>query len=830
MIGTEDQLDETISQDSESYLFPCSVVQRTCWYLDRISPGTPANNIAVRFRLEGPVRASSLEEALRQVVARHEVLRTRFVTRDGEPQQLVTSDASFSLPLIDLRDLAEAERTSEVDRLSCEEARIGFDIEHGPLFRGKLLQVADQDFVLLLTMHHIISDGWSIGIVTDEMGRFYQALEEAGDPGLEPLPVQYADYACWQQEWIEKGELDQQIQELRTRLDGFTPIAIPTDFERPTSTIQKGEIRSRVLPRALTDALKRFSDRRGCTLFVTMLSAFAILMNHESSQTDLAVRTQVSGRDQMELESLIGWFVNSVILRLDAAGNPSFQDLVDRARAVVLDSLKYQHIPFERVMSAIQPRLEHPRQLPFQVNFIFQRDFVRPWERAGVKMTAIPSKSTGTFVDLNFFLVERADGWRASVDVNTDVFDPKIADHLLENYSRILEAVAANAEIRSAEIKLAVRDISKAVSLGAAPSYVDAYVAARNEVEQAVIDIWEQVLKVDQIGAFTNFFDAGGNSLSAVRMLAQVRERFGSDMKLSELFADPTPAAMSSVISGESAEAGHRDIVPVQPKGSRMPFFMLGGGHFYRTLAKHVGDDQPFLAVSLAKYRDSETPDDYITVPLGSRRPEVARELAHLLMERQGKGPFYLGGWCADGITAYETARAIEKQGGQIGLVVLIDAINPEHYAEAGTIMRSAANTMGLLKDTLACTFKNGLMSSVSAMAKTVPPLMKRAKERIFIVQQHNFNRANSSFPVLLLRPHEAGIDEHDLGWGQSCKSNLYVVEVPGEHDSLFREPNVSALGQQLRKHLDIAMPKGSNGQAGVAEQPGSSLSQPKVA
>jgi thioesterase domain-containing protein/acyl carrier protein len=829
MIRTEEQLEEITSQDSESYLFPCSVVQKTCWYLDRISPGTPANNIAVRFRLEGPVRVSSLEEALRQVVRRHEVLRTSFVTRDGEPQQLVTADAAFALPVIDLRGLAESERTSEIDRLSSEEARIGFDIEKGPLFRGKLLHVADHDFVLLLTMHHIISDGWSIGIVTDEMGRFYQAIEQGGDPGLEPLLVQYADYACWQQEWMEKGELHQQIQELRTRLDGFAPIAIPTDFERPASTVLKGEIRSRVLPRALTDALKRFSDQRGCTLFVTMLSAFAMLMNHESSQTDLAIRTQVSGRDQVELESLIGWFVNSVILRLDSSGNPSFKDLVDRARAVVLDSLQYQHVPFEQVMSAIQPRLEHPRQLPFQVNFIFQRDFVRPWERAGVKMTAIPSKSTGTFVDLNFFLVERADGWRASVDVNTDVFDPKIADHLLQNFTRILEAVVANPEIKSGEIKLEVRDISKSVLLTAAPSYVDTYVPARNEIEQAVIDIWERVLKVDRIGAFTNFFDAGGNSLSAVRMLIQIREHFSRDIKLSELFADPTPAAMSSVITGESAEPSYDDIVSVQPKGSRTPFFMLGGGHFFRTLSKHVGEDQPFLAVSLAKYRNADTPDDYITVPLGSRRPEVARELAQLLMERYGTGPFYLGGWCADGITAYETARAIEKRGGQIGLVVLIDAINPEYYAEAGSLARSAANTMGLLKDTLACTFKNGLMSSVSTMAKTVQPLMKRAKERIAIVQRSKFDHAAASFPVVLLRPNKGGIDEYDLGWGRSCQGNLYIVEVPGEHDTLFREPNVSVLAKEMRQYLDNAMPQDASRSApGVEDH--ASTSQPKVA
>ena len=806
MIRTEDQVDMSLSQSSESYLFPCSVVQKTCWYLDRISPGTPANNIAVRFRLEGPLHIPSLEEALRLVVARHEVLRTRFVISGDEPQQIVEAEANFFLPVIDLRALEEAQRESEVDRLSCQEARIGFDIEQGPLFRGQLLQVAEKEFVLLLTMHHIISDGWSIGIVTDEMGRFYRILEEGGDSGLEPLAIQYADYACWQQESMKNGELDRQVEELKNRLDGFAPICIPPDFDRPASSILQGEIRSRVLPRTLTDPVKRFSDQQGCTLFVSMLAAFAALMVHESGQTDLAIRTQVSGRDQLELEPLIGWFVNSVILRLDSSGNPLFKEFVNRARAVVLDNIKYQHVPFERVMSEIQPKLSYARQLPFQVNFIFQRDFVRPWEQAGLKMTALPSKSTGTFVDLNFFLVERADGWRASVDVNTDVFDPKIADHLLENFIRILEAVVASPDARIEDLKLNKRIVSKSASTDLKLASPDTFVPARNEHEQAVIDIWERVLKVNRIGALTNFFDVGGNSLSAVRMLVALREQFGRDIKLSELFADPSPAAMSSVISGQTIDTMMQDIIPVQPAGDRTPFFMFGGSHFFRSLAKCVGEDQPFLAVSLEKYRDADMPSDYITVPLGARRLEIARELAGLLMDRYGNGPFYVGGWCADGITAYETARAIEDRGGTVATVVLIDAINPQYYTGAATLVRSAANRMEMLRDTVACGFHNGLMSSVSAGAKAVLPLIKRARLRISVLQQYGLHHAVSSFPVLVLRPEQIPIEEGDLGWGRSCKGNVSVVKVPGEHTTLFREPNLSVLAHRIRKHLDLTM------------------------
>jgi thioesterase domain-containing protein/acyl carrier protein len=802
MIKLAENIPTEIEVAAEDYLFPCSVVQRTCWYLDRMSPGTPTNNIAVRFRLEGALDVCLLERALKEVILRHEVLRTRFISVDGEPKQLVAAEAKFWFPVVDLRRLPEEERRSEAERLSSEEARRGFNVETGPLFRGKLIQLADREFILLLTLHHIISDGWSIGVLTDEMGQFYEMLAEGTKPSLEPLSLQYADYACWQQEWMNSGELDQKLKDLKTRLDNFTPISIPTDFERPSLPVSKGEIRSVVLPRTLTDPLKAFSDQRGCTLFVTMLSAFGVLMAVESAQTDLAVRTQVSGRDQVELEALIGWFVNSIILRMDASGDPSFNELVERTRGIVLESFEYQHVPFERLMEVIGPKLDNPRQLPFQVNFIFQRDFVRPWERAGLKMTAIPSKSTGTFVDLNFFLVERKDGWRASVDVNTDVFEPETGDLLLSKFTKILEAVANNPQVRMSELGIPARQKS-AVSASKAGAPI--HIPGKTHYELAVIDIWERVLNRRPVGVTSNFFDLGGHSLNAVRMLVQLRERFGTEIKLSELFVDPTPRAMAKVISGEGSPRIDRDIIPVQPIGTRPAFFMIGGDHFFRPLAKSVGDNQPFLGIPLERYRTPDMEDSF-TVPLGKERPRVARELAALLTREYGNGPFYLGGWCADGVTAFETARAIEEQGGVIGMVVLFDAPNPKYLAEVRALAASTARRMASLKATFRSALDNGLMSSGAAIAKAIGEFVRRAWQRMFSVFTKSYEMPPVSFPVLVLTPPVTALHAPDLGWSQSCKGPLHVVNIPGDHESIFKEPNVAVLGSKLREHLDRQM------------------------
>ncbi len=786
------------SSTAESFEFPCSLVQQTCWYLDRMTPGSATYNIAVRFLLSGPLKISVLEEALRRIVLRHETLRTRFVEKDGEPKQLVEPTAKFSLAVTDLRALPPAEREAESEILAAEEARVGFDLELGALFRGRLVQTDDEQFVLLLTMHHIISDGWSIGIITDEIGSIYQALVQGSDPPLPPLPIQYGDYACWQQEWISSGELDRQLDEIRCRLDGFQPLDIPTDLPRPAASSNQSKICSILLPRQLTNSLKEFSEQRGCTMFVTMLSALLVLLHLESEQTELTIRTQTAGRDRVELESLIGWFVNSIVLRTDASGNPEFEEFVDRVRQVVLDGFDYQQLPFERLMGAIRPFTSPSRHPPFQVNFIFQRDFVRPWLRAGVALTPIPSKSTGTFVDLNIFLVERDDGWRASLDVNTDVFRIETGEYFLNCYQRILATVARRPNSRIASISLPPRPHSPAKAQRSETYSLDNYVPPRNEHEEAVVEVWKKVLGTSAVGAYSNFFDLGGHSLKAVSLLAAIQQRFGKKINVSELFVDPTPAAMAEVISGIVTYSDGRDLIPVQPQGVRPPFFLIGGDHYFRPLAKSIGLDQPFVGVPLLKYRNLD---------IGTSRLSIAKELAHLLESQHHGSPFLLGGWCADGLTAYEVGRALIELGEAVSLVVLFDAVNPDYYRETRSLVNSAGRTMTSLRSIIKSASSGGPSARVLGVSEAIGTLVQRLGRRIADTYRSDYRSAPASFPVLVVRPPvSSSLEKADLGWTRACGDSLTVVEVPGDHSSIFREPNVQVLGWKLRHQLDAAL------------------------
>jgi thioesterase domain-containing protein len=780
----------------ESYSFPCTVVQQTCWYLDRISPGTSANNVAVRFSLQGPVRSLLMEEALRQICQRHEVLRTRFVFAGNQVRQIVEPEARFRLGQVDLRSLSPTQRAEEVDRLSDQEAKGGFNLETGPLFRGELLRVADEHYVLLLTVHHIVSDGWSIGIITSELGELYEALLDDRRSSLSDLPVQYADYACWQEGWLESGELETKLDQLKQKLDGFEPLAISTDFERPSAPVSKGEIRSIVLPRELTDSAKKLSDSQGCTLFVTMLTALMVLLQVESDQDDLTIRTQSAGRDQLELEGLIGWFVNSVVLRVNASGQATFLDLLKAVQREALASIDFQQVPFEKLMEVVRPRLKSMHQPPFQVNFIFQRDFVRPWKRGGVELTAIPSKATGTFVDLNLFLVERADGWRASVDINTDVFHRDTGDLLLASYKKILEAAVKNplAPVHTMARRCRTQPPTVAAKADVTNHSIDNYVPPRNDVEKAIVEIWKTILNVPAIGVYSNFFDLGGHSLLAVTMLAKFRERFGFDIEMPQLFIDPTPAAMAQVVSGEEIYSDPRDIIPISIEGTKPPFFMIGGDHWFRPLARSIGSDQPFFGVPLLKYRKLD---------LSKERLKVAKSLAELLRAEHGEGPFFLGGWCADGITAFEVARELDKQGASVGLVVLFDATNPDYYREARALVNSAGRTMTGLRSILSSASQQGLWSSFTTMPPILGSLVRRIGQRVKVVTTSSYSCPEVQFPLLLVRPPAGPLEEPALGWRRVSPNALSILETPGDHSSIFKEPHVNELGRRLRSQLE---------------------------
>ncbi|BCU75556.1 amino acid adenylation domain-containing protein [Luteolibacter sp. LG18] len=430
--------------EAEVLAFPASPAQEAFFYLEQLFPSHPAFNVPVRFRLDGALDLGLLKRAFTELATRHESLRTSFAEDDGKLLQIVNTEEEVTLPVTDISHLSGAELESEIDRLGSLEARAPFDLAKPPLFRASVLVTGPDRHILQITIHHAVSDGWSIGIITDELAELYNAALEDRASRLEPLAVQYADFTIWQREFLESPGLTPHLEYWKNRLKNHVELELPTDRPRPAAKSWDGDIVSRILPASLSEKVARLSREQGATMFHVFLAAFKAVASRYTGLEDIAVGSPVAGRTSAELEGVIGTFINSVILRTDISGDPSFRELVARTRDTATEAIAHQDLPFEQLVKALQPRRDPGRNPLFQINFTHQRDFVRPVSFGGARLTAFPSRSPGAIFDLHFFMVERADGWRASCDFARDLFDRETALRLLDHFETLLEAATAD--------------------------------------------------------------------------------------------------------------------------------------------------------------------------------------------------------------------------------------------------------------------------------------------------------------------------------------------------------------------------------------------------
>lgn len=442
----------------EILCFPPSMAQEAFFYLEKLNPGNAPFNIAVRFRLEGPLDADLLKRAFAAVVDRHEILRTRFEDDEGELLQVVEPAAEVPFVFSDLSALRSGEREARLAELGEADATKPFFLSEAPLMRVLLVKLAGDEHILHVSIHHAVADGWSIGILTDELAAFYAAFATGKPPALAPLPIQYADFAIWQKDFLAGPGVAKQLEYWKRKLAGHSELDFPTDHPRPLVKQWNGHIVSRLLPADLTSRLEDIARRNGATLFQAFLTTFKILLHRYSSSEDITIGTPVAGRDRAELEPLIGTFINSVLLRTEISGDFTFDQILQRVRDTALEALANQDLPFESLVREIKPERDAGRNPLFQINFTHQRDFVKPVEFAGVKLTALPSLSPGAIFDLHFFMVERDGVWRVSCDYNTDLFEQKTALRMLGHFQMLLESATENPGLPIGDLPLLTKE------------------------------------------------------------------------------------------------------------------------------------------------------------------------------------------------------------------------------------------------------------------------------------------------------------------------------------------------------------------------------------
>jgi len=434
---------------------PLSFNQQQLWFLDQLTPVNAAYNIPLAMRLEGPLDVATLGRAIGEIVRRHESLRTTFAVEEGRPVQVIHPFAPLELPVIALDDAPGGEGARRVEQAVNEEAQRPFELERGPLFRVKLLRLAENDHVLALTMHHIVSDGWSIGVFSRELSALYPAFLAGKPSPLPELPVQYADFAHWQREWLAGETFKAQVAWWKEQLAGAPPkLDLPADRPRPLVLTFAGAAQQWFLPATLSRELKALARREGATLFIALLAAFDVLLCRYTGQTDILVGSPFANRNRSELEQLIGFFAGPVILRSDLSGDPTFRELLGRVRAVTLNAFDHQDVPFGQLVDTLQPVKDQSRAPLFQAMFILQSASMDLPTIAGLNLTLVPEETGTAKVDLTLSMSETEDGLGAVLEYSTDLFDGVTIARLFEHFRILLEGAVADPDRRISELPL----------------------------------------------------------------------------------------------------------------------------------------------------------------------------------------------------------------------------------------------------------------------------------------------------------------------------------------------------------------------------------------
>ena len=434
---------------------PLSFAQQRLWFFQQLNPDNSAYNVFSALRLEGQLNVGLLEKVFTEIVRRHESLRTTFLTNsEGQPVQIVATSQSITLPIIDLKEAPYKEQ--EAQRLAIAEVQRPFDLTK-PLLRITLLQLQKTEYVLLVTIHHIISDRWSLGVFVQETKVLYEAFSSEQPSPLPDLPIQYADWAIWQQQYLQGEVLSSQMAYWKQQLANLPILQLPTDRPRPAVATYQGAKQSFDLSKALSKALKALSAKEGVTLFTLLLAAFTVLLHKYTNQNDIVVGTDIANRNRIETEGLIGFLINTLVLRTYLGGNPTFRQLLSRVREVTLKAYDHQDLSFDKLVDVLNTERDLSQMVPlFQVKFDLQLAKVEPLELSDLTVSPLAFDNGTAKFELRFNLSETEQGIKGLVEYSTDLFDTNTISRMVEHFLTLVEGIVASPQQRLSDLSLLI--------------------------------------------------------------------------------------------------------------------------------------------------------------------------------------------------------------------------------------------------------------------------------------------------------------------------------------------------------------------------------------
>ena len=508
---------------------PLSFGQERLWQIDSLHPENTVHNLHVSYQLDGELDVTALEKSIQEIINRHEILRSSFPVVAGKPVQVIDPKIDFKLTVV-------AAENSDIKEIIQEQAQQYFDLNQSSLIRFKLVKVTDTKHYLLRTIHHIINDVWSDTILLKELANLYQAFTTDQAPSLPKLPIQYADFAQFQRQWLQGKNLESQLDYWKTKLSSNTPILkLPTDYSRSTITSYQGASYLVTIPAELTKSLKILSNQEGVSLFVTLLTGFKTLLYQYSGQENIVLSSPVAGRYLLETKKILGYFSNILLLNTDFSNNPTIRELLHRVSEVTLGAQKHQDLPLQKIVEEIGIS----DGIVSRTMFTLQNAPSQPKALGDVKVHLLEKKDEKIAnFDLSLSVREVGDTLSALFRYKTDLFAESTITKLGNNLVSLLSKIVRHPETKLSELPCLKDDFA------VANSQKD-YLAPRNEIEQAIADIWSEVLTLNDIGIYDNFFELGGRSLAMMRVYNKLRDLFNLEITAMELFQSPTIEEMA---------------------------------------------------------------------------------------------------------------------------------------------------------------------------------------------------------------------------------------------------------------------------------------------
>jgi thioesterase domain-containing protein/NRPS condensation-like uncharacterized protein/acyl carrier protein len=829
---------------------PLSLNQERLWSLERLLSDNSSHNLPIAFWIKGNLNQKAMVEAIAEIVRRHEVLRTTFTQKDGEPIPVILSELNWQLPVIDLQELPSENKRSQAEKIAQEAAKEQFDLSQAPLWCAKLLCLAPDDHVFVLSMHHIVSDGWSLSVFLKELSAIYDALSAGKPSPLPELPIQYVDFAQWQRRSLTDAFLSPQLDRWQELLDeNLVPLQLPTDRPQSVSQSYKGEHHAFTFPTDLSQDIKSCATQEGVTLYVMLLAGWQTLLYLYTGQEDLIICSPIAGRNQPETEGAIGYFNNILPMRTKIAVNPTFKELLSQIRQFTNTAYANQDVPFQKLAT-----LPNVMRTPLSRALLaLQPPPSEALKLAGLSIDSLHIYRETIDFDLPLFLEDTGDNLAGVLYYKTDLFNADTIAEMVGNFSDLMANLVANPQQKLSELP---KFGSDRPLLAATEAEKPAFVAPRDEIELKLAKIWEKVLNTKPISVKDNFFThLSGSSLIAVTLFAQIEKAFQRNLPLAALIQAPTIEQLAGILRQEGLSNSWSSLVPIQPLGSKPPFFCIHakGGNVltYTDISRYLGIDQPVYGLQ-AQGIDGR----------GSFHNSIDEMASHYLNEIftvQPEGPYFLGGLSGGGVIAFEMAQRIIAKGEKVAFLGLFDTYEPEYgnmrsqadreYRQAraknvGGILHKSkwyrhrvqnvvqffrvCNHLLHLKGEERESFLNekvaGLQKKLQnqrdAIAykfnprKDIPlpyPMREAAINRVIVRSVRSYVSKLYPGKITLFRADatiflsEDGPDNDEVGWTKVASGGLEIYHVPGAHNTLLAEPHVRTLAPILIECLDRA-------------------------